>query len=49
MKCDHCGATMKAGTKVCPECGMKMGAKKSRRDAIAGAMAKVKDTDRDNA
>ena len=47
MKCDHCGAEMKKGTKVCPECGMKV--KSSRRDAIAGAMAKVKDTDRDNA
>jgi uncharacterized membrane protein YvbJ len=49
MKCDHCGADVKQGAKTCPECGMKMAPKKSRRDAIAGAMAKVKDTDHDNA
>lgn len=52
MKCEHCGAEMKKGTKVCPECGMNMG-QKSRRGAIADAMArakaKVKDTDNDNA
>jgi predicted amidophosphoribosyltransferase len=45
MKCDNCGSDMKKGAKVCPECGMTV--KTSRRDAIAGAMTKVKDTDMD--
>lgn len=48
MKCDHCGAEMKPGTTVCPECGMKMAPAKARRGAISRAIKKVKDTDRDN-
>ncbi len=47
MKCDHCGAEMKAGAKVCPECGMKAKGSKSPREALSRAAASVKDKDMD--